>query len=457
MELEGKKVLVVGLARSGVAAARLLARRGAQVTANDTKPEPDISDEARELSNIGVRISLGGHPLELFTGADLIVLSPGVPADIEPLASARSRGAKIISEAELAFRFLKGQLIGVTGSNGKTTTTTLIGELMKASGARTLVGGNIGTALTSLVDQTTEDSWLVAELSSFQLETIEALRPRVAVITNITPDHLDRHGSFENYARAKHRLFINQTAEDWAVINGSDSGSLGLIALGIPSRKAFFSARHAQATGVYGREGKIFTTLLEDSQTEVISFDEIPLPGLHNIENVCAALASVLCALGKDAPLDEIREAIRGFKGVEHRIEFVAEISGVKFYNDSKATNIDSTIKALESFAGNIILILGGKDKGGDFTLLAPLVRERVKRLVLIGAASDKIASQLADAQPVSRASTMREAVAKSVEAASTGDTVLLAPACASFDMFNDYEHRGRVFKEEVQALKSRV
>jgi UDP-N-acetylmuramoylalanine--D-glutamate ligase len=306
--------------------------------------------------------------------------------------------------------------------------------------------------MTSLVEESTERSWLVAEMSSFQLETIETLRPRVALVTNITPDHLDRHGSFENYIRAKHRLFINQTAQDWAVLNGEDSGVAQMVALGIESQRVFFSARgaSAQPCAVFARDGKIFTTLL-GSETEVIAFEDIPLPGMHNVENVCAALGAVFCALGRAASPSAMREAIRRFRGVEHRIEFVAEIDGVKFYNDSKATNVDSTVKALEAFAGNIILILGGKDKGGDFTLLDSLIRERVKQVILIGAASDKIASQLAG--PFLRASSMQDAVAKSKEVAARGDTVLLAPACASFDMFDNYEHRGRVFKEEVRKL----
>jgi UDP-N-acetylmuramoylalanine--D-glutamate ligase len=454
MEIEGKKVLVVGLARSGVAAARLLARHGAQVTANDIKTESEISDEARELISIGVKLSLGNHPQELFTESDLIILSPGVPSDIAPLEAARRAGVRIISETELAFRFLKGELIAITGSNGKTTTTTLIGELMKAAGAETLVGGNIGTAMTSLVEESTDDTWLVAELSSFQLETIETLRPRVAVVTNITPDHLDRHGSFENYVRAKHRVVINQTAEDWAVLNGDDRGVAEMVALGIPSRKVYFSVRGAsdQRASIFARDRKIFTDLL-GSEMEVIAFNEIPLPGMHNVENVCAALGAVFCALGSNASPSAMREAIRRFRGVEHRIEFVTEIDGVKFYNDSKATNVDSTVKALEAFEGNIILILGGKDKGGDFTVLAPLVRQRVKQIILIGAASDKIAAQLANVCPMVRASSMQDAVAKSKEATANGDIVLLAPACASFDMFDNYEHRGRVFKEEVRRL----
>lgn len=457
MELEGKKVVILGLARSGIAVARVLASRGAQVTANDMKTASELANEAEELKSLGVELALGGHPKELFMSADLIIQSPGVPADLEPLQAARQAGIKIISEVEFAARLLKGRLIGITGSNGKTTTTTLIGELMRAAGAKTIVGGNIGTPLTSLVEQSSDNSWLVAELSSFQLETIDTLRASVAVITNITPDHLDRHGSFENYMRAKHRLFLNQTDADWAVLNADDRGVNEMASsLGIRARKVWFSSNGAQLAQLYVHDGHICTTLVtgDGSETRVIDISELQIPGLHNVENVMTALGAVFCAMATTIDdLAPLVDTIRKFKGVEHRIEFVAEIGGVKFYNDSKATNVDSTIKALESFAGNVILILGGKDKGSDFSVLAPLIRERVKHIVLIGAASDKIADQIAGTQMMTRAISMEDAVQRSAAIASAGDTVLLAPACASFDMFDNYEHRGRVFKDEVRKL----
>jgi UDP-N-acetylmuramoylalanine--D-glutamate ligase len=466
MNIEGKKVLVVGVARSGVAAARLLASRGAMVIANDIKPEAQLAREAEEMRRLGVMLSLGGHPESLFENAELIVLSPGVPADIAPLEKARRAGVEIISEPELAGRFLRGRMIGVTGSNGKTTTTTLIGEMMRAAGADVIVGGNIGMPLTSLIEKSSEQSWTVAELSSFQLELIDTLRVHVAVVTNITPDHLDRHGSFDNYVRAKHRVFQNQTEDDWAVVNGGDKAIADMIAsLGLKSKRVYFSSRGQEMSAgeqaaIYVRNGRVYTTMLTEghSEIEAVAVDEIPLRGMHNVENVMTALAAVFCAMGtRVSDLPALREAIKRFKGVEHRIEYVAEIEGIKFYNDSKATNVDSTAKALEAFDRNVIVILGGKDKGSDYTVLAELLRERAKQVVLIGAASDKIAEQLEGVCPMIRASSMQDAVLKSMEVAQAGDTVLLAPACASFDMFDNYEHRGRVFKEAVYKLADRL
>ena len=466
MDLEGKKILVVGIARSGVAAARLLSSRGAMVVANDVKSESELGDSAKELRKLGVTLSLGDHPEDLFIKADLIVLSPGVPADLPQLESSRRAGVEIISEPELAGRFLRGRMIGVTGSNGKTTVTTLVGELMRAAGAEVIVGGNIGTPLTSLIEQSDENTWTVAELSSFQLEMIDSLRVNVAIVTNITPDHLDRHGSFENYVRAKHRIFMNQTNEDWAVLNGQDRGVTDMIAEhGVRSKKVYFSTQGTEtmtgvSAGTYVRGGRVFTTMMVDREGEVdvMGLDEIPLPGMHNVENVMTALAATFCAMGTGVnDLPSLVDAMRRFKGVEHRIEFVTEIDGIRFYNDSKATNVDSTVKALEAFERNIIVILGGKDKGSDYTVLAPLIRSRVKLMVLIGAASDKIAEHLEGAGPMIRAGSMHDAVLKAMENAAGGDVVLLAPACASFDMFDNYEHRGRVFKEVVRELANRA
>src|ERR1041384_817779 len=466
MNVEGKKVLVVGIARSGIAAARLLASRGAMVIANDARTESELRDAANELRELGVMLSLGGHPQSVFENADLVVLSPGVPADLAPLESARRAGIEIISEPELAGRFLLGRIIGVTGSNGKTTVTTLIGELMRAAGAEVIVGGNIGMPLSSLVEKSTDRTWTVAELSSFQLELIDSLRVNVAVVTNITPDHLDRHGSFDNYVRAKHRIFSNQTEDDWAVLNGQDKGVADMAAtLGVTSREIYFSSHGREtisgdAADVYVEGKRILTTMMSDyrGETEAIKLDEIPLPGMHNVENVMTAFAATFCAMGTAAnDLPPLVECIRRFKGVEHRIEFVAEIDGIKFYNDSKATNVDSTMKALEAFERNIIVILGGKDKGSDYSTLRPLIRERVKQVILIGAASEKMARQLEGAAPMVRARSMSDAVLSAIEVATAGDTVLLAPACASFDMFDNYEHRGRVFKEAVYKLASRL
>lgn len=462
MEVAGKHILVVGIARSGVAVARLLAARGARVTANDLKDEAQLAREADELRAAGVRLALGGHPDELFAGADLIVLSPGVPADLPQLEMARGRAVEIISEPEFAGRFLRGRVIGITGSNGKTTTTALTGELMKAAGARAIVGGNIGTPLTSLIEHATDETWTVAELSSFQLEMIDSLHVDVAVVTNITPDHLDRHGTFENYVAAKHRIFRSQIAGDFAVLNGRDQAIDEMVrARGVRSRKVYFSSQGPQtvagpAADIYVRDGRLCTTMMADRRDEVgvMAIADIPLRGMHNVENVMAGLGAVFCAMQtrvKDLPA--LVAAIKQFPGVEHRIEYVTEIDGVKFYNDSKATNVDSTVKALEAFEHNLIVILGGKDKGSDYSILAPLVGERVKQIVLLGAASDKIAAQLEGVRPIMRAASMQDAVERSMAAAESGDTVLLAPACASFDMFDNYEHRGRVFKQEVMKL----
>lgn len=454
MELAGKRVLVVGLARSGVAAARLLASLGAKVTANDAKE--DLEKAVSEIDNAAVKVVGGGHPEALFLNADLVVLSPGVPTDLPAVQATRRAGVKIISEVELAGWFLKGRMIGVTGSNGKTTTTTLIGELLKSLGEDVVVGGNIGNPLTGLVEKTSDRSWTVAELSSFQLESIDRLRVHVAVVTNVTPDHLDRHASLEDYVRAKRRIFENQDESDWAVLNATDETVVGMGSTA-PSRKVYFSLggrnTFAGPAAVYERDGVIRSTMFErDVETNVIALNEIPLPGRHNVENVMAALGATFCARGALAgDLAVLRDAIKSFKGVEHRIEFVAEIKGAKFYNDSKATNVDSTTKALESFDRNVILILGGKDKGSDYTVLAPLIRERVKLIVLLGAASGKIADQLTGTAAMVRARTMEEVVSRSIEGSEAGDTVLFAPACASFDMFENYEHRGRVFKEEVR------
>ena len=468
MDLEGKKVLVVGVARSGVAAARLLTSRGAMVVANDIKPEAELGDVVDELRRLGVMLSLGAHPESLFVNADLIVLSPGVPADLEPLEAARRAGVEIISEPELAGRFLRGRMIGVTGSNGKTTVTTLIGELLIAAGVDVIVGGNIGTPLTSLIEASTEKTWIVAELSSFQLEMIDSLRVNVAIVTNITPDHLDRHGSFGDYVLAKYRIFKNQTSEDWAVLNLDSRPVVEMLTTyGVPSKEVYFSTGGLAANplkrspaSIFVRDNRIWTSLVSEGagEIEVMSIDEIPLRGMHNVENVMAALAAVFCAIGtRVSDLPVLTDAIRRFKGVEHRIEYVTEIDGVKFYNDSKATNVDSTVKALEAFERNIIVILGGKDKGSDYTVLAPLIRNRVKQIILIGAASDRIAEQLEGTGAISRAKSMPDAVAIAMKAAISGDTVLLAPACASFDMFDNYEHRGTVFKQAVHDLAGRA
>jgi UDP-N-acetylmuramoylalanine--D-glutamate ligase len=375
------------------------------------------------------------------------VVSPGVPVDAPLLVQARTLGEAVIGEVELAAQFLPGPIVAITGSNGKTTTTTLTGEIMTASGFATVVGGNIGTPAISLTERATRETVVVLEISSFQLETIQSFRPKVAVVLNVTPDHLDRHRTFEVYVDAKGRIFENQTSAGFAVLNADDPTC---VTMGSRTRAQlfWFSREKEVERGTWVREGNI---LFRDSagQREIMQVSEIPLKGAHNQENVLAAVCTG--ALMGCAP-EKIRQAVRGFKAVEHRLEFVATIRGVDYYNDSKATNVDATIKALESFPANIHLILGGKDKGSDYTVLNDLLRQRVKRVYTIGAAAAKIESQIKGVEIV-RAETLENAIRKANAAAQEGDVVLLAPACASFDQFKSYEHRGQVFKDIVRGL----
>ena len=451
MELNGKRVLVVGLGKSGVASALFMKAHGARVTVSDTKSGDELRNEIPVLLDHGITVETGGHGDRTFQGQDLIVVSPGVPVDAPPLVQARSLGESVIGEIELAAQFLPGPIVAITGSNGKTTTTTLTGEIMTASGFPALVGGNIGTPAISLAERAKPGTVIVLEISSFQLETIQSFRPKVAVVLNVTPDHLDRHRTFEIYAAAKTRIFENQQSEDCAVLNADDSTC---VAMSKKTRAQiyWFSRQNEVERGAWVREGNI---VFRDGsgQREIMQVSEVPLKGAHNLENVLAAVcASVLmgCAAEK------IRQAVHDFKAVEHRLEFVASIGGVDYYNDSKATNVDATIKALESFPSNIHLILGGKDKGSDYTVLNDLLRQRVKRVYTIGAAAGKIESQIKGAEVV-HAETLENAIRQAHSSAQAGDVVLLAPACASFDQFKSYEHRGRVFKEAVQAMAKSI
>ena len=447
MELKGKRALVVGLGKSGVASALFMKAHGARVTVSDTKSGDELRNEIPVLLDHGITVETGGHGERTFHGQDLIVVSPGVPVDAPPLVQARSLGETVIGEIELAAQFLPGPIVAITGSNGKTTTTTLSGEIMTAAGLPTLVGGNIGTPAISLAERAKPDTVIVLEVSSFQLETIQTFRPKIAVVLNVTPDHLDRHRTFEIYTEAKARIFENQQASDFAVLNADDPTC---VAMGLRTRAQvfWFSRQKEVEEGAWVRDGNI---VFRDSkgQREILQVSEIPLKGAHNLENVLAAVsASVLMG----CPPGKIRQAVHDFKAVEHRLEFVATIHGVDYYNDSKATNVDATIKALESFPANIHLILGGKDKGSDYTVLNDLIRQRVKRVYTIGAAAAKIESQVKGAEIV-HAETLENAVRQAHAAAESGDVVLLAPACASFDQFKSYEHRGEVFKEIVSGL----
>jgi UDP-N-acetylmuramoylalanine--D-glutamate ligase len=457
MELNGKRVLVVGLGRSGIASALFLKSRGARVTVSDAKSEDQLRQEIPALLDQGIAVETGGHGERTFQNQDLIVVSPGVPVDAEPVMQARALGQTVIGEIELAAEFIQGTIIAITGSNGKTTTTTLTGAILSAGGVKTLVGGNIGTPAISLVTQATTDTVTVLEVSSFQLETIRSFRPRLAVVLNVTPDHLDRHGTFAAYVDAKARIFKNQQAEDFAILNADDATCVGLN--GRTRAQVFWFSRNRESEqGTFVRKGQIIFRR-GGSEHEVMPVAEIPLRGSHNLENVLAAT----CAgelVGCEA--EKIRSAVRNFKAVEHRLEYVATVSGVEYYNDSKATNVDATIKALESFPANIHLILGGKDKGSDYSVLNDLLQERVKCVYTIGAAAEKIQSQIVSSNiggvpEVVHAGTIEAAVKQAAASAKSGDIVLLAPACSSFDQFLNYEHRGRVYKELVRALAVRV
>ena len=448
MDLKDKRVLVVGLGKSGVASALFLKERGARVTVSDTKSPDQLRDEIPVLLDHGITVETGGHGERTFRGQDLIVVSPGVPVDAAPLVQARAAGEPVIGEIELAAQNLPGEIVAITGSNGKTTTTTLAGEILAAGGFPVSVGGNIGTPAISLVERATRQTIVVLEVSSFQLETIQTFRPKVAVVLNVTPDHLDRHRTFQTYVDAKTRIFENQQASDFAVLN-EDDPTCRTLRDRTRAQVFWFSRKKEVQQGACVRDGKIFF-LDGKSQREVMLVSEIPLKGAHNVENV---LAGVCAGALMGCEPAKIRQAIQNFKAVEHRLEYVATIKGVEYFDDSKATNVDATIKALESFPKNIHLILGGKDKGSDYTVLNDLLRERVKRVYTIGAAAEKIESHIKGAAEVVRAETLENAIRRASAVAEPGDIVLLAPACASFDQFQSYNHRGRVFKEVVQAL----
>ncbi len=448
IELAGKRVLVVGLARTGIATALFCAARGARVTATEERAESEVAEAAAKLRAAGCALELGGHHEATFFAQDLIVPSPGVSPTMPALAAARVQGIPIWSEIELAWRFLLGRLVAITGSNGKTTTTSLIGHILETAGIPVLVAGNIGTPLISRVETSSDSTITVAEMSSFQLETIQSLRPDVGLLLNLTPDHLDRHASFEDYARAKARIFENQTENDAAIVNADDPAATQYA----PTRPQifWFSRLKRVANGAFLRDDEIVFRR-DGSETVLLRRADIGLRGEHNVENVLAGAAAALLVGAQPAA---IAAGVRSFAGVEHRLEFVAEIGGVSFYNDSKATNVDAMLKALDAFPGGLLVILGGKDKGGDFTLLREPLRQRASLVLLIGAAAEKITGQLGGVVPVEMAGTLDRAVRLGFERARPGDIVLLAPACASFDQFQNFEHRGRVFKQLVRQLE---
>ncbi len=432
MNLTGAKVVVVGMARSGVAAVELLREHGALVRA--------VDQNVRAIPGIAVE----AQTADAFVGAELIVLSPGVPADLDVINDARGRGTRVIGDLELAGWFLQGEIIGITGSNGKTTTTALTGHILQSSGIAAQIGGNIGTPPCSMVKTSRTGQWNVLELSSFQLETTETFRPNISACLNVTPDHLDRHYTIENYAEMKARLFVRQRDSDFAVLNADDPICRGYAYRGA-MKPMWFSSTQSVSPGASLCSGQIVL----DGEP-LMSTAEVPLRGLHNIENTMAAAVMARLAGAAHA---QIRTAVMSFPGVEHRLEFVRELNGVAWYNDSKATNVDATLKAIDAFPGGLWIILGGKDKNSDYSLLVPSLKAKAHAALLIGAAAGKIRDQLNGSIAMIDCGTLDAAVRLAFDRARAGDTVLLAPACASFDQFENYEHRGREFKRLVREL----
>lgn len=482
--LKDKNVLVVGLARSGIGAANLLSFFGANVTVTDTKPQSMLEGDMKSLSR-SVKAVTGGNPEDAFIKSDLIVVSPGVPMKISPIVNAMKRGIPVIGELELAYNIVnsyelkvKGgnefqlpRFIGITGTNGKSTTTTLIDLMLRESGFHTMLGGNIGAALTEeiykLISGTShlnDIDFIVAEISSFQLESIKEFRPKAAVIMNITPDHLDRYETLSDYAGAKERIYENQKEGDYLILNADDP-----LLKKIESEKlrhkvvkpaVLYFSLNEEVSGIYYKDGDVFYDLpsklsaglhpsIACRRSLLISAGEMKMKGTHNLEN---AMAASLAAILSGASAEAVRNVLSGFSGLEHRNEAVRTLNGISFINDSKGTNIGAVEKSLENF-DSVILIMGGRDKGGDFSALRGLIKEKVKLLVLLGEAKEKIAESLGDAVPVEYAKDMKSAVDLSVSRASEGDTVLLSPGCTSFDMFKDFEDRGRIFKEAVNAI----
>lgn len=448
----GVRVLVVGLEKSGMASIRLLLKEGATVAATDSKPLSALPEAAAELGQMGVLFQPQAEALNPTPNTqhptpdhEVIVISPGVPYDLPGLVAARARGVRVIGEVELAAPYLWGRTIGITGTNGKTTTTSLSGHILRECGIPVQVGGNIGTPVTAMVETSRPDQWNVLELSSFQLETIAEFHADIAVGLNVTQNHLDRHHTFENYAAAKARLFETQKAGAAAVLNANDP-TCAAFASRTKASVFWFSSGQPVRPGVWLADGEI------RYEGEVLmAVRDIPIRGRHNVENTMAAAAATHLA---GARLPDIAAAVRTFKAVEHRLEFVRTAGGVDFYNDSKATSVDATLKALDAFEGGLWVILGGKDKGLDYRVLREPLAAKARAALLVGAAAEKIAEQLSGALPVERTETIENAVRYARAHAKPGDTVLLAPACASFDQFRSFEHRGQVFKEIVNRLE---
>ena len=448
MDLIDKKVAVIGVGKTGQATARFLAGRGARIALTDEKPITVWGEISAELNQLPTELTITPYGPEVLKGADLVVPSPGVYPSNPILLEALRREIPILSELELASRFLSTPLVAITGTNGKTTVTTLIGEILRTAGKKVFVGGNIGAPLIGYVDGPQEADWAVVEVSSFQLQWANTFHPRIALLLNVTSDHVDYHGSFAAYRRVKESIFSRQTASDLAILNADETSTRSLIDR-LTAQIECFSSSGVVACGMFLEEEKL-VHLPPNGEREEYATGMIRLPGRHNIENV---MASVIAARACDCvPLDIVR-AVEGFHGISHRIEYAGEKNGVRFYDDSKGTNVGAVIRAIESFSQPVVLLLGGRDKEGDFETLAPLIRERVRELILFGEAREKINALIGGAVRTRLTVTMKEAVATAGKLASPGDVVLLSPGCASFDEFTDYKARGRVFQELVRTL----
>jgi UDP-N-acetylmuramoylalanine--D-glutamate ligase len=447
MELNGRRVLVVGLARTGMATVKFLKAKGSIVSTTEVRPKEEMKEAFQELEGLNIQMEWGGHQTETFLKPDLIVVSPGVALSMGPIQKALERGIRVISEVELAYHFIRIPIIAITGTNGKTTTTLLIGEMIKEKGTRVGIGGNVGDPLILFAEEGDQWEVLVVEISSFQLEAIKDFRSRFSVLLNITEDHLDRYSRYTDYIEAKARIFMNQTSEDIAILNKDDPLVMKLSE-NVMAKKFFFSMREKLDEGAFSNEKTIIFRL--DGKEEDYSIEKASLKGIHNIENMMAAL-SVARIYGCSKNM--IEGVLSRFKGLEHRLELVREINGIRFYNDSKGTNVGSVVKSLQSFADPVILIAGGKDKKGDLYPLRELIRSHVKQMILIGEAKERMGQELGGLTHTTMAETLEEAVLLAYQIAKKGEVVLLSPACSSFDMFKDYKERGKVFKQAVNQL----
>lgn len=448
MEYNGKKALVCGMARSGIAAAKLLNRLGARVTLQDMKKREEISADVLALEGEGIVLYTGANPDEIACAQDLIVLSPGIPCDLPFIAAAENAGIEVISEVELAYRLTPCPITAITGTNGKTTTTTLTGEIMKTAYSKTAVVGNIGVPYSEEVERLTEKDWVVAEISSFQMEKAKEFHPHISAVLNITPDHLNRHKTMDVYIAMKERVFAKQTAEDFCILNHGDA-ACRKMADKTAAKVFFFDSSETLAEGIY-LDGDAIEVRWGAINETLIHVDELQILGVHNYENVMAAAAMGICA---GIALDTIRTVLKGFAGVAHRIEYVATVDGVDYYNDSKGTNVDASIRAVLAMKKPIVLIGGGYDKGSSFDEWTKLFPGRVKHLVLIGVTAPKVraSAEKFGFTAISDCETFAEAVDLCREKAEDGDCVLLSPACASWGMFDNYEQRGDMFKEQVR------